>query len=116
MVEALNRELRIEKLPVPPQELEEGTLLLDAKNLIWPLTLRSTESGDRFSPQGMKGSKKISRFLSDQKIPKRNRHFHPVLISNGNIVAVMGLRVENTYAVDSNTKEYVLIRWLSHDG
>lgn len=115
MVEELNRELHIEKLPALPLKLEEGTLLLDAKNLIWPLMLRSPKPEDRFSPQGMKGRKKINRFLSDQKIAKRDRHFHPILLSNGNIVAVMGLRVENAYAVNSDTKEYVLIRWLTHE-
>jgi tRNA(Ile)-lysidine synthase len=115
VVEELNRELRIEKLLAPPLELKEGTLLLDAKNLVWPLTLRSPKPGDHFSPHGMEGKKKISRFLSDQKIPKRDRDLHPVLISNGNIVAVVGLRVENTHAVDSSTKEYILVRWLLHD-
>ncbi len=111
-VEALNRRLHIEKLPALTLVFEQGTLLLDAKNLTWPLTLRSSKPGDRFSPQGMKGRKKIGRFLADLKIPKRERNLYPVLVSNGNIVAVVGLRVENSYAVNSNTEECLLIRWL----
>lgn len=115
LVEDLNRELQIEILPTPPQHFEEGTLLLDAKNIIWPLTLRSPKPGERFSPQGMKGRKKISRFLSDLKIPKRNRNLHPVLISDGNIIAVMGLRSDNAYAASDSTKEFILIRWIPQE-
>jgi tRNA(Ile)-lysidine synthase len=114
-VDELNRELRVEKLPAPPQELEEGTILLDAKDLNWPLTVRSLNPGDRFCPQGMEGSKKISRFLSDQKVPKKDRYLHPVLISEGTIVAVLGLRADNRYAVDAHTKEYIVVRWLPQE-
>ena len=112
-LEALNRKIVIEELSAPPAKLQKHEILLDAARLVWPLTLRSSRAGERFSPQGMKGRKKISRFLSDQKIARRERSGYPVLTSNGDIVAIAGLRADHGYAPDSTTQEFVLVRWMA---
>jgi len=40
---------------------------IDANKIIFPLILRKWKDGDRFTPYGMKGSKKVSDYLIDEK-------------------------------------------------
>ncbi|MDE6151715.1 MAG: tRNA lysidine(34) synthetase TilS, partial [Prevotella sp.] len=41
---------------------------MDAASVKFPLTLRETRNGDRFTPFGMKGSKLVSDFMTDRKV------------------------------------------------
>ncbi|MDR2894194.1 MAG: tRNA lysidine(34) synthetase TilS [Alistipes sp.] len=61
----------------------ENTALLDADTLTWPLTLRRWRAGDRFTPLGMSGSKKVSDFLVDAKVPVPEKERQFVLVSAG---------------------------------
>jgi tRNA(Ile)-lysidine synthase len=69
--------------------------------------LRSWKEGDRFFPLGMKGSKKISDFLTDEKISSSRKKEHLVLINNGKIVWVVGLRIDDRFKVTSKTKKVI---------
>ena len=42
---------------------------IDKNKLMFPLTLRRMQNGDKFRPLGMKGFRKLSDFLTDLKIP-----------------------------------------------
>ncbi|MFH0810194.1 MAG: tRNA lysidine(34) synthetase TilS [Pseudomonadota bacterium] len=77
-------------------EAFSGAALFDAGSLRWPLVVRNVRQGDRFQPRGGGGSKKVYRLLSDLKIPKRQRPAIPVLLSEGAIVWVCGLRAAET--------------------
>ena len=46
---------------------------VDAAKVHFPLTLRPVKQGDRFVPFGMKGSKLISDFMKDLKLPMNDR-------------------------------------------
>jgi tRNA(Ile)-lysidine synthase len=39
----------------------------------WPLVLRTRRPGDRFRPEGGRGSKKLGRWLVDRKVPREAR-------------------------------------------
>ena len=56
------------------------------------LYLRSPQPGDWFHPFGMQGKKKVSRLLSDSKIPRPLRGEIPLLVSGATILWVVGLR------------------------
>lgn len=92
-----------------PDKFENGTseAWLAAEKLVFPLELRSWSHGDRFVPLGMKGSKKLSDFLIDQKIPvpKKDRTF--VLLSQGEICWVVGHRIDDRFKADFNTRQVV---------
>lgn len=105
------RILYLECLSSKPNEIGDDDLLLDTRNLTFPLLLRSPRPGDRFTPKGMTGSKKISRFLSDQKIPKTRRSSHPVIISEHTIVAIVPLRVDQHHTVTSDSEHILHLRW-----
>ncbi len=87
--------------------------LLNYESLQWPLTLRTWEKGDRFTPFGMKGSKLVSDFLIDNKVPVSLKSKVLVLISGGEICWVMGYRISDKFKVTKQTNS-VLKMTISH--
>lgn len=77
---------------------------IDADKVKFPLTLRPVRQGDRFVPFGMNGTKLISDFLTDKKLPLIKKS-HQLLVADvtGLIVWVVGLRTSNICRVTSST-------------
>ena len=94
---------------VIPKESDVATLDLD--KITFPLTWRTWASGDRFSPFGMRGSKKVSDLLIDLKIPLSEKENISVLECLGNIVWVVGHRISNDYKVTTETRRVLIIRY-----
>jgi tRNA(Ile)-lysidine synthase len=89
----------------PPRELfSEKNALLDKEKLIFPLTVRGWQEGDYFQPLGMRGKKKLSDFMIDRKIPVNLKRHVRVLESAGEIVWVVGLRIDDRFKVTPETK------------
>jgi len=60
-----------------------------------PLFIRSWKPGDRFSPTGMSGSKKVQDFFVDQKIPQKKRQQIPIIVNkNDQILCIGNLRYD----------------------
>jgi tRNA(Ile)-lysidine synthase len=83
---------------------------LDAGKLKFPLLLRKWKEGDRFQPLGMKGSKLLSDYFSDNKFSKSSKEDTWVLESLGSIVWLVGHRMDERYKVEQDTKEIFIIR------
>ncbi len=75
------------------------------------LCIRNRRDGDKFIPSGMDNEKKLSRFFIDNKIPNHIRESIPLLCTDDEIVAVLGMRVNQKYIVTNNTKEILKIRF-----
>ena len=67
--------------------------------------IRKWKAGDKFQPIGMKGTKKISDFLSDEKISSLEKKERLVLTNSGRIVWVIGLRIDERFKVTTETKK-----------
>ena len=67
--------------------------------------LRKWKSGDKFRPLGMKNFKKVSDFLTDQKISVSERKNQLVLTNRNQIVWVVCLRIDDRYKLNSKTKK-----------
>jgi len=74
------------------------------------LTVRSPRPGDRFMPLGMKGYKKISDFLIDEKIPLYDKENVQLLCSGNDIAWVVGLRIDERFKVTQHTTTIMLLR------
>jgi len=62
--------LLVEPASEPGEFLARGpTAWLPAARVRWPLLVRPPQKGERFRPLGAPGSKLLSRFLQDQKVP-----------------------------------------------
>ena len=88
-------------------------LYLDAAKLQMPLSCRCVEPGDRFSPLGLRGSKKVTDYLTDIKF--ENLHKGSVLVmldASGKIVCLPGLQVANSVRVTESTSEILQVKVL----
>lgn len=63
------------------------------------LWLRTWRAGDRMTPFGMKGSRKIQDILVDAKVPRAERSRVPVVECEGEIVWLPGYRIAARWAV-----------------
>lgn len=88
--------------PIP----REGQLFFDAEKVRLPFVCRSWVAGDKFRPFGMsKGVKKISDFFTDLKMDKRAKVRQPIICdSEGNIICLPGLRIDDRYKITRATK------------
>jgi tRNA(Ile)-lysidine synthase len=76
----------------------------------FPLQLRKWKEGDWFCPLGMNKKKLISDFLIDQKVPLNLKKEVNLLTSNGSIVWVMGMRIDDRFKVTDKTERVILLR------
>ena len=67
--------------------------------------IRNWNTGDKFKPIGMKGTKKISDYLNDIKIDTNKKKKQLVLINNKKIVWVIGNRLDDEYKITPKTKK-----------
>lgn len=65
------------------------------------LTIRNRREGDVFMPYGMNGSKKVKEYFINNKIPRAERTFVPIICVNGTIAAV-GKRVDRRFLFSDN--------------
>jgi tRNA(Ile)-lysidine synthase len=101
------RRLPAEGYPLYP---DPELAALDAGRLTFPLLLRPVQAGDRFQPLGMRGKKKLSDFMIDQKIAVNLKAEQLVLVSGADIVWVVGQRIDQRYKVGEQTQEIFEIR------
>lgn len=78
---------------------------ISADNIAANFELRKWKAGDRFYPLGMRGSKKISDFLADAKIPSDEKKEQLVLTNSGKIVWVLNLRIDDRFKITPDTKK-----------
>ncbi len=76
----------------------------DAAKITFPLILRPWQTGDRFVPFGMKGSKKLSDYFSDHKFSLVQKEQALVLCSEKKIIWLVGERSDNRFRIDEKTK------------
>lgn len=83
---------------------------LDAAKAAFPLTVRPVESGDRFQPFGMKGTRLVSDYLTDQKLSLLEKRRQLVICdANGQIVWLVALRTDQRFAVSAATRQVLVI-------
>ena len=83
---------------------------LDAANIQFPLTIRPVQTGDKFCPFGMKGHKLVSDFLTDQKLSLLEKRRQLVVTDRqGEIIWLVGLRIDNRHRVTNQTSSILRI-------
>lgn len=102
--------LKLSVIPTPASLAQPSeVVLLNRKRLTFPLVLRTWQLGDKFQPFGMAGTKKVSDFLVDQKIPIHEKSHVLVLLSGDEICWVVGMRVDGRFKVGEGDKEVLKI-------
>lgn len=92
-----------------PEDPGDGksSVLLDADNVTFPLTVRARRCGDFFYPHGFGKKKKLQDYLVDEKVPRDEREQIPVLLSGSDIVWIAGYRSDERFRPSADTKKYL---------
>ena len=88
--------------------------MLDYSKLHFPLTLRKWKNGDAFTPLGMKGRKKISDYLIDEKFSTIQKENTWVICSLDDIVCIVGERINESYKLVAETEKVYLVQPLKN--
>jgi len=92
-----------------------STEYIDARTIRFPMLVRSWKNGDSFVPLGMKRMKKLSDLFVDLKISRSKKNRIPIVESDGKIVWVAGLRLDDRYKITSTTTEAYKLSLLTHE-
>ena len=82
----------------------------DFETIELPLTVRFRRAGDRFIPLGLKSQKKLGKFLTDQRIPRRLREKVLVIADAERIVWVCPVRISEHAKVTNQTYRTLQLR------
>ncbi len=88
-------------------ETDDKIALVDNEKIHFPLKIRLWQDGDKFQPLGMAGEKKLSDFLIDLKMPINQKRKQYVLLSDEDIIWVIGQRINHKYRITENTKQAI---------
>lgn len=106
-----NLKIKIEEtacLPGFKIDTSKDIACADMSKVRFPIKVRHTTKGDRFIPFGMKGSKLISKYLTDNKVPLFDKNRQLVVEdASGKIVWLVGERLDNRFRIDGNTAHVV---------
>lgn len=94
---------------------DPATAYFDYNKIGSDLVIRNRRSGDRFKPLGGTGFKKLKDFFIDEKVPRRKRNEIPVIESDGQIIWVGGMRIDDRYKVTKETKEVLILEIMKFD-
>ena len=97
-----------------PQSIEKTTAYFDFDQLVWPLSLRQWEQGDRFQPLGMKGKKKVSDFMIDSKIPVTLKEEVLILESENRIMWLVGYRADERFKISTTTRAMLKVEFIQN--
>lgn len=75
------------------------------------LALRRRQPGDRFQPLGMSQTKKLNAFMIDARIPQAWRRRIPIVVSPGQILWVVGWRIDEHVKVTDNTEKVLCLKF-----
>lgn len=88
-------------------------LYADMDKLAFPLVLRRWQQGDWFIPFGMKGRKKLSDYFSDQKFSLKDKENAWILVSDKEIVWIVGERSDNRIRVTDKTENVFIAQFVT---
>ena len=92
-------------VPTDFHKTGQGIAFFDMNSLDFPLVLRNTQPGDRFTPFGLQGTQKIKKYFIDHKVARQQRWNCPVLISGDRIIWLVGHRIAEGFKVRSSTSK-----------
>ncbi|KIX22485.1 potassium ABC transporter ATPase [Flavobacterium sp. 316] len=88
---------------------DNNIIFVDEDKLQFPLEIRKKKEGDSFYPSGMNGKKKLSKYFKDEKYSLLEKEEQWLLVSNNEIVWVIGKRADQRFLANENTQNTLKI-------
>lgn len=82
---------------------------VDADLAAYPLRVRNWKKGDAFRPLGMNGTRKLSDFWIDLKVPRAERKRIPLIFKDDHLVWVAGYRLSEDFRITDSTRKVLKI-------
>jgi len=79
-------------------------------DVMLPLEVRMPRPGDRFRPLGSPYQRKLKDLFIDMKVPRRRRRRVPLVLEDGHVVWVAGLRLDDRYKLRSSDTRAIKLR------
>lgn len=83
----------------------------DLKDSNSVVTIRGRMNGDKFTPYGMKGNKKLKDLFIDLKIPKDDRDNIPLVAINDEIAWIVGYRVSDKFKISRKSRKILEVKF-----
>ncbi len=111
-----NVEILVEEIEKKKIKFDNTRLIeyIDAGKVKKGLSVRVWKPGDKFIPLGMKGYKKLSDFMTDRKVPAKNRKNVLVVCDGKEIVWIVGYQISEKYKLTADTNNYWKVQVTSH--
>jgi tRNA(Ile)-lysidine synthase len=87
-------------------------LWLNPEAVKFPLDLRTRRPGEIFWPLGAQAPFKLKKFLISSKIPRGIRNSLPLLTSNKDVVAVVGIEIAHPYRLLQTSRRALSLQWI----
>lgn len=84
--------------------------VFDYDKIVGSLYVRSRKIGDKLSPIGLTGTKKIKDILINKKIPADTKYMFPIISDDEQILWLLGYRISENYKIDDNTQRVIRIQ------
>jgi len=84
--------------------------VFDLDKLSLPLEVRARKDGDYFYPSGFGKRKKLQDFFVDNKIPRDERDAIPILVSGGEVIWIVGHRMDERFRAKEGTKRFLIVK------
>ena len=101
-------EMVVKDLPDLSRSGQE-TAFFDWDSISFPMVLRNFQPGDRFKPLGVMGTQKVKKYFIDKKVSKAERAKCAILLSQGEIIWLVGYRIDETVKVIPSTRKVLKV-------
>lgn len=97
--------IRIKDFCVNYEEVEK-VWNINSEKINWPVKIRMPESGDLFNPFGMKGKKKVKKFIKDLKLTASSPEIFVLVDSKEQILGVLPFRQNGNFLAEKESATY----------
>lgn len=105
------KNLVMDKKDIDMNNRDKYSIYINYNKVQGNFIIRNRKNGDKFSPLGMKGSKKLKDFFIDEKVPKDIRNTIPILCDESGIIWVIGYRISEKYKLDNRADRVIKLTY-----
>jgi tRNA(Ile)-lysidine synthase len=92
-------------------EVTTDCIILDPKEVVFPLRIRTRKAGDRMVPKGMTGHKKLGSIFIEANISRQDRSVYPILVdANDKILWIPQIKMSK-YCKIMREKDDIVIKY-----
>lgn len=104
--------LKTETVSEAEKRTNPTEIYVDKETLKFPLHIRKWREGDYFCPAGIDGKKKVSKYFKDEKMSLSDKENTWLLLSENEIVWVIGKRQDRRFYTENTTTSVLKIALL----